>query len=124
MTPAPAIYDLVLLLDPAQDDARARVLAEVAQLIATSGEPLRHDEWGTRALAYPIDHGTEAEYHLFQLHATPELLAQLNRMLRIADGVIRFRVIKLKPGTPDAPDLRPSARRAEGDAVGVGEPAA
>jgi len=103
--PAPT-YDLVLLLDPqAEETARAKIVADARKAIEAQGEFLRHDEWGDRALAYQIDHKTNAEYHLLQFHATPELLGTLNRTLRITDEVIRFRVIKLAPGTPDAPEM-------------------
>jgi small subunit ribosomal protein S6 len=103
--PAPT-YDLVLLLDPqAEESVRAKIVADARKAIESQGEFLRHDEWGDRALTYPIDHKTNAEYHLLQFHATPELLSTLNRTLRIVDEVIRFRIIKLAPGTPDAPDM-------------------
>ena len=102
--PAPT-YDLVILLDPqVEDSVRARIVADARAAVETQGEFLRHDEWGVRALTYPIDHKTSAEYHLLQFHATPELLETLNRTLRIADEVVRFRIIKLAPGTPDAPE--------------------
>jgi small subunit ribosomal protein S6 len=108
--PAP-IYDLVLLLDPqAEESARAKIVADIREAIAAKGGLVRHDEWGERALAYPIDHRTTAEYHLVQFHATTvELIAELNRALHITDEVIRFRINKLKPGTPAAPDMRPGA---------------
>ncbi len=124
MTLPPATYDLVLLLDPAAEEAtRSKIVSDVEQTIRDAGELLRHDPWGDRALAYPIDHRTTAEYHLFQMHATPALLADLNHTLHITDGVVRFRVIKLKPGTPDAPDLH-AGRRPEGEPVVAAEPAA
>jgi small subunit ribosomal protein S6 len=106
--PAPT-YDLVLLLDPqAEEPVRTKIVADAREAIAAKGELVHHDEWGERALAYPIDHKTTAEYHLLQFHATTvELIAELNRTLHIADGVIRFRINKLKPGTPAAPDMRP-----------------
>src|SRR5271155_5144570 len=95
----PPLYDLVVLLDPAAEDAvRAKIVADIEQAIGAGGELVRHDDWGDRALAYPIEHRTEAEYHLFQFHATPQLLADLNHTLHITDGVVRFRIIKLKPG--------------------------
>ena len=62
-------------------------------------------------MAYEIRHKTDAEYHLLQFHGTPELLGALDRTLRITDGVVRFRIIKLAPGTPDPPPRRPPARR-------------
>ncbi len=104
--PAPT-YDLVLLIDPkAEDDARAKIVADAKSAIEAQGDLLRHDDWGERPLAYPIDKKASAEYHLMQFHAgTPELLSGLDRTLRITDGVIRFRIIKLKPGVPDAPEM-------------------
>ena len=106
--PAPT-YDLVLLLDPqVEEPARAKIVADAREAIAAKGELVRHDEWGERALAYPIDHKATAYYHLLQFHATAaELIAELNRTLHITDGVIRFRINKLKPGPPEAPDMHP-----------------
>jgi small subunit ribosomal protein S6 len=106
MTLSAPTYDLVLLLDPQAEEAtRAKIVADASKAIEAQGELLRHNEWGDRALAYPIDHKSGAEYHLLQFHATPELLSTLNRTLRITDEVVRFRVIKLAPGTPDAPEV-------------------
>jgi len=106
VTPPALTYDLIVLLDTqAEAQVRARVLDEVRAMIGAGGEVVRHDEWGERALSYPIERRTHAEYHLFQFHAaTPRLIGELDRALRIADGVLRFRVIKLKPGTPAAPE--------------------
>lgn len=105
----PAItYDLVLLLDPqAEEPVRAKIVSDTREAIGAKGELTRHDEWGERALAYPIDHKATAEYHLLQFHASDvDLIGELNRTLHITDGVIRFRVNKLKPGTPEAPEMR------------------
>lgn len=117
--PAPT-YDLVLMLDTEADaPARAKIVADARSAIEAQGELLRHDEWGDRALAYPIDHKQAAEYHLLQFHSsTPELLRGLDRTLRITDGIVRFRIVKLKPGTPAAPDMR-AGRRTESE---LGDP--
>ncbi len=69
-------------------------------------------DWGARQLAYEIGHKKDADYHLLQFHGTPELLAQLDRSLRILDEVVRFRVIKLAPGTPAPPETRSEPRPA------------
>jgi small subunit ribosomal protein S6 len=131
--PAPT-YDLVLLLDPkAEETARAKIVADTRASVESQGELLRYDEWGERPLAYPIDHSASAEYHLFQFHAgSSELLDGLNRTLRIDDGVLRFRLIKLKPGVPDAPDMRSGsaaapaapAHNAESEQAETGQPEA
>ncbi len=116
MTLSAPTYDLVLLLDAeAQEPARAKILEDAREAIAAQGELLRDDEWGDRALTYPIAHKATAKYHLLQFHAaTPELLRSLDRTLRIADEVVRFRIVKLKPGTPAAPDMSSPAASAAG----------
>jgi small subunit ribosomal protein S6 len=114
--PAPT-YDLVVLLDPQADETvRAKLLDDTRAAIESQGELLRHDRWGERALAYPIDRKTSAEYHLLQFHvANTDLLGTLDRTLRLADEVLRFRIIKLAPGVGAPPDMSSGARRAEAE---------
>jgi small subunit ribosomal protein S6 len=111
MTKPPPIYDLVLLLDlQLEEPARAKIVADARATIEAQGELVRHDPWGERPLAYPIERKPSAEYHLLQFHApAPQLLESLEHSLRIIDGILRFRIIKLKPGVPEPPDMRASA---------------
>jgi ribosomal protein S6 len=101
----------VLLLDPqAEEDVRAKIVADTRASISAQGELLRHDEWGERALTYPIERRATARYHLMQFHATStELLSGLDRTLRLIDEVLRFRVIKLAPGLGAPPEMSPAA---------------
>jgi len=100
----------VLLLDAqAPEEGRTKILEDTRAMIAAGGEVVRDESWGDRALAYPIERKTDAEYHLLQFKAsTPELLGELNRTLHITDGLVRFRIVKLAPGTPDPPEMSPS----------------
>jgi len=102
-------YDLVLLLSQnATDEARAKVLAAVEQAITgAGGEIERNDDWGRRPMAYQIRHQPEAEYHMLQFKAPVELIGELSHTLHITDGVLRFRIIKNRPGTPAAPSSPP-----------------
>jgi small subunit ribosomal protein S6 len=113
--PAPT-YDLMLLLDPqTEEPARAKIVADAVAAINAQGELVRQDDWGERALAYPIDRKPNADYHLLQFHVSEtDLLDSLDRTLRITDGVIRHRIIKLAPGTPDPPEVT-AQRRAESE---------
>lgn len=126
--PAPT-YDLVLLLDLAADDAtREKIVSDARTAIEAQGELLRYDKWGERVLTYPIDKKTSAEYHLLQFHiSTSELLDGLDRTMRLADEVLRFRIIKLAPGVPAAPDMSSGsspARREDGAPAADTEPPA
>jgi small subunit ribosomal protein S6 len=108
------IYDLTLLLDlGAADDQRAKIVADARTAISTEGELLAEQDWGTRPLAYEIGHRESAEYHLLQFHGPPTLIASLEHSLRITDGVIRHRVIKLPRGsTPVTTSAAPPAAAA------------
>jgi small subunit ribosomal protein S6 len=125
MTLSAPTYDLVLLLDPQADDAtRAKLVTETRASISAQGELLRHDEWGERALTYPIERRTSARYHLMQFHvAETELLSSLDRTLRLADEVLRFRIIKLAPGVPSAPDMSAAPAATPRSESAEGEPA-
>jgi len=113
----PLIPPAILLEEIPVTESAANVIADARAAIDAQGELLRYDEWGERALTYPIDRKANAEYHLFQFHAgSPDLLNGLNRTLRITDGILRFRIIKLKPGVPEAPDMSSGAvRRSEAE---------
>jgi small subunit ribosomal protein S6 len=121
--PAPT-YDLMLLLDPqTEESARTKIVADAVAAINAQGELVRQDDWGERALAYPIDRKGSADYHLLQFHVgQTALLESLDRTLRITDGVIRHRIIKLAPGTPNPPEMT-AQRRAEGEAAAPAVPA-
>ena len=107
------IYDLTLLLDPAVEaERREQIVADVADLIDRTGEFIGRHDWGTRQTTYEVRKHAEADYHLIQFRGPTSLLEQLDHNLKITDGVLRFRIIKLRPGTPEPPDLRPSAMAA------------
>lgn len=103
-------YDLMLLTDANVDEAaRDKIRADARAMIESGGTLLNSAGYGSRKLAFEIDKAPEAEYDLMQFEGPAALLEQLNRTLRITDGVVRFRIIKVRPGTPEAPDLRQSA---------------
>ena len=106
------LYDLMLLVDPAAPEERqSAVVTEVEQMLSSGGELRGSHDWGARRLAYEIDHRPEADYRLWQFEGDPSLIEHLNRRLRIMDGVLRFRIIRLKPGSPPPPPPREPASR-------------
>jgi small subunit ribosomal protein S6 len=98
------LYDLMLLTDPnAPEERRTAAISEAESLIDAGGELVATHDWGTRRMAYEIDHRPEAEYRLYQFTGDNALLERLNQRLRILDAVMRFRIIKVKPGQPTPP---------------------
>ena len=110
--PMPAqtpLYDLVLLLSTTSEaDERTKILSDIETAISSAGGSLeRNQEWGTRPMTYQIDHQPEAEYHLLQFTGPTTLLESLTHSLGISDTVLRFRIIKVIPGTPPPSDSSP-----------------
>ena len=109
----PRLYDLMLMLDPnAPEERQNEVIRNVESMIEADATLVGKHDWGVRRLAFEIDHRPEAAYHLFQFETDKnELLERLDHSLKIADGVLRFRTIRLKPGSPPPPTPRPEAPR-------------
>ena len=98
--PAPE-YELILMLDPELPDERRDALAVEARKRIEAGAELRQERtWGLRKMAYEIDHRNEADYRFFRFANGQTVLEDLNHNLRIADGVLRFRIFKVDPRAP------------------------
>jgi len=101
MAPPAPTYDLMLLLDPEVEEAQhEKVLSDVQRLIDDGGEIVQEHDFGARNMAYEVRHKRDAHYHLLQFQGPREVIEALDRQLHIADGVVRYRIIKLRPGAP------------------------
>ena len=109
VAPAPT-YDLMLMLDPKAEQAtRTKIRSDVKAMIEQGGSIIGDHDYGNRKMAFEINHEANAEYDLVQFHGPNSVLEQLQRTLRITDGVTRFRIIKLRAGVGAPPDLRQEA---------------
>src|SRR6478752_1345686 len=107
------LYDLMLLLDPgAPSDRQESILKDVQGLLEKGGKVVGTFDWGTRRMTFEIDHRPEAAYHLFQFETEGggALLEQVDHSLKIMDGVLRHRIIRLKDGAPPPPMPSPDRR--------------
>ena len=91
-------YELLYFVSPTlEDDACEAVSARIKSVIeAESGKVDEVDNWGKRKLAYEIGELTEADYTLVNFHADENEIAELDRVLRISDNVIRH-MITVRP---------------------------
>jgi len=95
------------MLDPGPDEAGRDALAQdVRGRIEAAGTLKHENNWGLRKMAYEIAQRNEADYRWFRFEGPTELLDDLNHNLKIADGVLRFRIFKVDP---DAPVMVPPA---------------
>jgi len=98
-------YEILLLLDPElAEEKQADVVARLRDMIEKGGGTFeRHDVWGRRKLAYPIDKKEEGVYHLLSFTSSPETLDELSRVLKIDDDVMRHMATRRPEGGPPEP---------------------
>ena len=89
------------MLDPeAPDELRDRIVSEARGRIEAAGTLKADSAWGMRNMAYEIRRRTEADYRFFRFESESGLLDALDHELKIADGVLRFRIFKVDPRLP------------------------
>ena len=93
-------YEVVVILDAGlEEDAIRTIIDRATQTIASRGGTVdKVDRWGKRRFAYEVHHRSEGYYVLIETTAEPAVLAEVDRMLGLADEVIRHKVIRI----PDA----------------------
>jgi small subunit ribosomal protein S6 len=117
-------YEILLMLDPDLAEERAgEIIARVRERVeADKGTWDGHEPWGRRKLAYEIAHKTDGIYHLLLFTATPETLAEVSRVLKITDGVMRHLAVKrVKGGQTKAPAPVAAVAATADDADGAAE---
>ena len=83
-------YEVLYVLNPNLTEEETQAIVEKFKtLIEQNGTVDEMEEWGKRKLAYEINYLTEGYYVLVKFTSGPELPAELDRILGIADGVIR-----------------------------------
>jgi len=95
----------MVIVDGEADDAavESAVRRVGEQVQAKQGEIKTTDRWGRRRFAYEIDHKREGSYIVFEIVTEAGALDDLERQLRLADDIVRHKLIRL----PD----REAARR-------------
>lgn len=89
------------MLDPQLDAPARDALAQTArEQIEAAGALKQENTWGLRKMAFEINKRTEADYRWYRFEASTELLDTLDHNLKIADGVLRFRIFKVEENTP------------------------
>jgi small subunit ribosomal protein S6 len=85
----------MLILPPDSDDGVIEAATErITRVLGErQGEVVKADRWGKRRLAYGIGHQTEGFYLVVECQAEPETMRELDRVLTLAEEVIRFKVV-------------------------------
>jgi small subunit ribosomal protein S6 len=106
-------YETMVIFDTAADEAAVNGVLDRAldALRAKGGNPGRVERWGRRTFAYEVQHKREGYYVIIELTADPPAVADMERVLVLADEVIRHKVIRI----PDKVAGRQAAVAASGE---------
>lgn len=86
-------YEVLLILPAEADESVVSgTVDRIKKAIGEDGEVGELDRWGRRRLAFEINHQSEGYYLLVQFQADPATITELERVLHLADDVIRFKV--------------------------------
>ena len=88
-------YESIIIVNPNIDEAGIKALEEkFTGLINENGKLESVENMGKRKLVYPIKKFNEATYILFNFEAKPASIAELERVYRITDEILKHIVVK------------------------------
>jgi small subunit ribosomal protein S6 len=89
-------YELMLIVDPRLEDQaiQATVDRYLGVVTGRGGEVVKVDTWGRRKFAFEMKHLNEGFYVVADLDTDPDTVAELDRQLRLADELIRHKIVR------------------------------
>ena len=94
MAKVSANYEVVYIIDPMLSEEQTAALVEKFKTLAEqNGSAVEVEEWGKRKLAYAINDRTEGYYVLMNFTSAPAFPKELDRVLRITDGIMRSLIV-------------------------------
>ena len=90
-------YEVMIIFDAGLEEETIRAVTDRATETLTSrgGIIVRVDRWGRRRFAYEVKHRLEGFYVLIEATAEPAAMAEMDRVLSLADEVVRHKVIRI-----------------------------
>ena len=90
-------YEVLYIIDPAQgEEGIAALVEKFKAMVEAEGTVTNIDLWGKRRLAYLVNDLAEGYYVLMNMETKPEFPAELERVMKITDGILRCLVIAVE----------------------------
>lgn len=87
-------YETIFIVNPTLgEEATASVIEKFKSLIEANGTIEKVEDWGKRRFAYAIDDLHEGYYTLIQFESAPSFPAELDRVYKITDGLMRSLIV-------------------------------
>ena len=88
-------YESIIIINPSlEEQGMKEIIKKFEDMINSEGKVESVEEIGKRKLAYEIKKNSEGFYVLYNFEAKPEFIAELERVYRITDGILKFIVVR------------------------------
>lgn len=85
-------YVLTLLVKNEISEANRRTLLD--GFVKKFAKMTKEDLWGSKNLAYPINHADKAFYAHYEFQSEPKAIPELDRSIRLHEDIIRYLLVK------------------------------
>jgi small subunit ribosomal protein S6 len=101
-------YEVMVILEPSLEESQVQaVINRSTELLQSGGATVnRVDKWGKRRFAYEVRKRQEGYYVLMDVSAEPAPMSDLDRTLRLADDVLRHKIIRLPENVAGRPQRK------------------
>lgn len=99
-----AFYETVFIARQDLSEAQVKTLTEELSQIITSnkGKIVKTESWGLRTLAYRINKNKKGHYMLIEHDSDTSLIAELERLMRLDENILRYMTVRLEELSKDA----------------------
>ena len=118
------VYEILFIADPNLGEPEVDTLTTLIQgYLEKEGARIQKvEKWGKKRLAYTIGKHREGSYVLLVAEGKPALVTEVERRIRVTDGVIKFMTVRVDEELRKAEGRK--ARRAKWEASRKGRSAA
>ena len=90
-------YETIFIVDcTMEEEVQKSIVEKMVQQMTDAGCVVEKvDEWGRKKLAYPINYKTDGYYVLVTFQVAPDFIAELERLYRITEGILKGQTIRL-----------------------------
>lgn len=88
-------YETVIIMNPTlTEEQKEKVTNKIKDFISANGEIIKFESLGIKKLAYEVRKQKEGDYYVIEFNAEPTSIAELERIYRITDEIIKFIVVR------------------------------
>jgi small subunit ribosomal protein S6 len=88
-------YESIFIISTLLEDEKIQeIIGTVKNLVESSGQLEKVDEWGKKRLAYEVNDQKEGYYVLMHFFAEPEFPAELERIYKITEGILKYLIVR------------------------------